>query len=105
MKEDIQVVEGNKIIEGNKLIALFDGWICDDNGNWKPLTGSYWKEFKDKEFLGQIAISPDIDIWHSYTVKDLAKNDGLEFEDFKEWFKKYNFNEPMAIIHFTEERY
>ena len=37
-------------------------------------------------------------------TKDLAANDGLSLEDFKEWFKKYPV-EPMAIIHFTEFRY
>lgn len=35
----------------------------------------------------------------------VAKNDGLSKEDFIEWFKKYDFNEPMAIVHFTDERY
>ena len=35
----------------------------------------------------------------------VAKNDGLSLEDFKEWFKKYDLSEPMAIIHFTKFRY
>ena len=36
--------------------------------------------------------------------EDIAKNDGLSFEDFCEWFKVRN-NSPMAIIHFTDFRY
>jgi hypothetical protein len=40
-----------------------------------------------------------------FTRIDYAKNDGLPLEDFKEWFKKYNLSEPMAIIHFTNFRY
>lgn len=36
---------------------------------------------------------------------ELAKNDGLEFADFKAWFKGYDLSEPMAIIHFTSFRY
>jgi hypothetical protein len=36
--------------------------------------------------------------------EDIAKNDGLSFEDFCEWFKIRN-NSPMAIIHFTDFRY
>lgn len=36
---------------------------------------------------------------------DLAKNDGLTEEDFKDWFKGYDLTEPMAIIHFTSFRY
>lgn len=36
--------------------------------------------------------------------EDVAKNDGLMFEDFCEWFKVRQ-KEPMAIIHFTDFRY
>jgi len=35
----------------------------------------------------------------------IAKNDGLSFMDFDDWFKKYDFSKPMAIIHFTKFRY
>ena len=35
----------------------------------------------------------------------LAENDGLSLVDFQEWFKGYGLNEPMAIVHFTAERY
>jgi hypothetical protein len=38
-------------------------------------------------------------------VTDIPQNDGLSPEDFKEWFKKYDLLEPMAIIHFTKFRY
>jgi hypothetical protein len=34
----------------------------------------------------------------------LAKNDGLSFEDFCDWFNVKQTN-PMAIIHFTDFRY
>ncbi len=37
--------------------------------------------------------------------KELARNDGLAIEDFKEWFKNYDLRLPMAIIHFTKFRY
>jgi hypothetical protein len=35
---------------------------------------------------------------------DIAKNDGLTFEDFCEWFKVRD-SKPMAVIHFTDFRY
>ena len=35
---------------------------------------------------------------------EVAKNDGLSFNDFCEWFKVRK-NSPMAIIHFTNFRY
>ena len=36
--------------------------------------------------------------------EELAKNDGLTLDEFKEWFKVFP-SEPMAIIHFTAFRY
>jgi len=39
------------------------------------------------------------------SIEDLAKNDGLSFDDFKAWFKGYDLSKPMAIIHFTDFRY
>ena len=36
--------------------------------------------------------------------EDVAKNDGLSFDDFCEWFKVRQ-NSPMAVIHFTGFRY
>jgi hypothetical protein len=36
--------------------------------------------------------------------QDVAKNDGLSFDDFCEWFKSRQ-KEPMAVIHFTDFRY
>lgn len=35
----------------------------------------------------------------------ISENDGLLFEDWKEWFKSYDLKKPMAIIHFTKFRY
>lgn len=35
----------------------------------------------------------------------LAINDGLSLQGLQEWFKNYNFKEPLAIIHFTRFRY
>jgi hypothetical protein len=36
--------------------------------------------------------------------EEVAKNDGLSFEDFCEWFK-VRIKNPMAVIHFTAFRY
>lgn len=36
---------------------------------------------------------------------DIARNDGLSFEDWQSWFKGYDLTKPMAIIHFTHFRY
>ncbi|NDV81311.1 hypothetical protein [Bacteroides sp. 51] len=36
---------------------------------------------------------------------NLAKNDGLSLQDFKDWFKKSDLSKPKIIIHFTDFRY
>ena len=41
----------------------------------------------------------------SASIIELATNDGLSLEDWKEWFKNYDISKPLAIIHFTKFRY
>lgn len=53
------------------------------------------------QMLGWFIDSVDSDV----TTADLARNDGLSFEDWKEWFKDMDFTEPLPIIHFTKFRY
>lgn len=40
-----------------------------------------------------------------YDMFKIAESDGLTYEDFKQWFSKYNLSKPLAIIHFTSFRY
>lgn len=47
-----------------------------------------------------------IDGNYCYAILDTpAKYDGLSFDDFRDWFKKYDLSEQMVIIHFTPFRY
>lgn len=39
------------------------------------------------------------------TMKQIAENDGLAVEDWKEWFTGMSFVESLPIIHFTKFRY
>lgn len=39
------------------------------------------------------------------TLKQIAENDGLTVEDWKEWFTGMSFEKPLPIIHFTKFRY
>jgi len=53
--------------------------------------------------------NPDNFVWAEIDGKkcnwcDVAKNDGLSFDDFCEWFKVRQ-NKPMAVIQFTDFRY
>lgn len=38
-------------------------------------------------------------------LKELAANDGLSVDDWKEWFRGYDFSKPMAVIQFSKFRY
>lgn len=53
-----------------------------------------------------------VDLFRATTIEgrkielpDLARNDGLTFDDWYQWFKGYDLNKPLAIIHFTKFRY
>ena len=39
------------------------------------------------------------------TSEVLANNDGLSVPDWRDWFRTYDLDQPMAIIHFTNFRY
>ena len=47
----------------------------------------------------------DNNFYNPLNLGFLSRNDGLSYEDFKEWFKSYDLSQPMAIIHFTRFRY
>lgn len=38
-------------------------------------------------------------------IEQLAKNDSLPLQDFKNWFEGYDLSKPMAIIHFGTFKY
>lgn len=52
-----------------------------------------------------VLVYSDNNNYSEFPITTLAKNDGLSFEDFKNWFKGYDLSKPMAIIHFTPFRY
>ena len=39
------------------------------------------------------------------SIKDIAKNDGLSWDDFKSWFGEIKYGSEFVIIHFTDFRY
>ena len=41
----------------------------------------------------------------SASIIELATNDGLSLDDWKDWFRHYDHTKPLAIIHFTKFRY
>ncbi|MBR1525068.1 MAG: hypothetical protein IJ640_00210 [Prevotella sp.] len=67
----------------------------------------------DVDMVGEYSIVEDG--WELFGIKgdtkvynkQLAKNDGLSYEDWNAWFNNpnYDLSKPMAIIHFTKFRY
>lgn len=47
----------------------------------------------------------DYDKISELNIVEIAKNDGLSYYDFYNWFKNYDLSKPMAMIHFTKFRY
>ena len=73
---------------GTQLLYFDSVTLCE--GKETPLYATVYEPFKYK-------FSPNL--------KDLALNDGLSVEDFKEWFKKPSLLGDFVIIHFTSFRY
>lgn len=59
------------------------------------------------EFVGGSLSNAYIDfhLMRNDVQEELARNDGLSLNDWREWFKGYDLSKPMAIIHFTKFRY
>lgn len=68
--------------------------------------------------LQKFEFTPDVNgniLWNWFSIdgsfkmhissKDIARNDGLEYKDWQDWFKNYDDSKPLAIIHFTKFRY
>ena len=48
---------------------------------------------------------PTVDDACYVAPETLAENDGLDIDDWKNWFKNYDLSKPLAVIHFTCFRY
>ena len=57
------------------------------------------------EFYNGCLQQPILSSGMTSRAESLAKNDGLSFESWKEWFKSCDLSKPLAIIHFTKFRY
>jgi hypothetical protein len=88
---------GGCYVEGNKQIVFCQLSKDDGIGLQKLAFLSYY-------WINPVLVDEN-DMCTGLMVNELAKNDGLLLNDFKEWFKKYDLSKPMAIIHFTNFRY
>ena len=57
------------------------------------------------EFYNGCLQQPILSSGMTIRAESIAQNDGLLFEDWKDWFKYCDLSKPLAIIHFTNFRY
>ena len=57
------------------------------------------------EFYNGCLQQPILSSGMTIDAYSLANNDGLPFECWQEWFRKFDLSHPFAIIHFTKFRY
>lgn len=72
---------------------------------WGKEIGYQMLEFSASGLNGMIMIDKGFPEQGSYHIEEIAKNDGLSEDDFRDWFKGYDLSKPMIIIHFTNFRY
>jgi len=109
----IHTIRGNYNLWANRVAEINEGKAILSVREWtgKPYNSPPRELWQAKEIgiqkieltcLGFFIDDVDSDL----SVRKLAGNDGLNFDDFKAWFKDgFKLNEPMAIIHFTRYRY
>lgn len=56
------------------------------------------------QFNGDL-MTPRVDHWSYPESRELAKNDGLFFDDWCDWFEHYDLTKDMAIIWLCPKRY
>lgn len=57
------------------------------------------------EFYNGCLRQPILSSGMTIRAYSLAKNDGLSFESWQDWFRNCDLSKPLAIIHFTKFRY
>lgn len=131
--EAIQSLFTDKQTKIHTIRSNYDWWkkrIDEVNAGEAVLSIRYWagKPYhKDANGIGQVEILRltsagiqcllrfpnaagfgnvcDSDGAKTVRIEQLAKNDSLPLQDFKDWFEGYDLSNPMAIIHFSTFRY
>ena len=107
----IHTIRGNYELWEKRAKEINEGRAILSIRYWsgKPYRSKQVELYKLEEIGLQKLDNPKNFVWAEIDGKkcnweDVAKNDGLSFDDFCEWFKVRQ-NSPMAVIHFTQWRY
>ena len=60
---------------------------------------------QELKFYNECLQQPIISSGTTIKAEYLAENDGLSYDSWKEWFRNYDIQKKLAIIHFTKFRY
>ncbi len=115
-KTKIHTIRGNFPLWRKRFDEIEKGNACLSVRGWtgKPYHSKQEEFFRfdkshgigiEKLFFSGSLEYPLVDEFERINIEVLSKNDGLSLTDFKGWFKDYNTENPMAIIHFTSFRY
>ena len=113
----LHTIRGNYELWSKRFEQIYAGKACLSIRCWtgKPyhskqmeivkLTKEDGIGLQSLEFYNGCLQQPIISSGMTISAESLAKNDGLSFESWKEWFKSCDLSKPLAIIHFTNFRY
>lgn len=115
-KTKIHTIRGNFELWRKRFDEIEKGNACLSVRIWtgKPYKSTQQEIFRfdkshgigiEKLFFSGSLEYPLVDEFERINIEVLSKNDGLSLTDFKDWFKCYNTENPLAIIHFTPFRY
>lgn len=117
--QKIHTIRSNYDLWAKRLKQVEDGLAYLSVRTWsgKPYNSKQEEQFSFHNTHGvgleSVKIDKDFNFWIEkrkgiHVVVEpgrLAENDGLQTPDFKDWFKSYEINKSMAVIHFTNFRY
>lgn len=115
-KEKLHTIRTNAALWMNRFIDIQEGNAILSLRYWsdKPYRSSqieFGRLGKEEgigiqllQFKGDL-MTPVVDHWCYPSCRELAKNDGLQFDDWCNWFKLYDLTKDMAIIWLCPNRY
>ena len=99
-RKETEINEGRAVLS----IRQWNGTRYVKGATWTEIARLEKIGVQRLDFLNGAFSSPAIK-YSIHVLEDIALNDGLSLGKFYHWFKPYNLNEPLAIIHFTDFRY
>lgn len=113
----LHTIRGNYDLWSKRFEKIYAGKACLSLRCWsgKPyhskqmeickLTKEDGIGLQSLEFYNGCVQQPILSSGRTIKAELIAKNDGLSFESWQEWFLKSDLSKPLAVIQFTKFRY